>query len=101
MLSAAVDGGLSIASTSSTTAATAIAGSSGIRGRDVGELDVYNKASAVVKDALTVMASPAIRVGGGSARGNGDDLDDGSGEIFAYGFCVRLSIENYRWDGCE
>lgn len=77
MLSAVVDGGLPIASRSSTTSVTSTA----IGGRDGGgELVVYKKASAVVKDALTVMASPAIRVGGVSGRGNGDDLDDGSGE---------------------
>lgn len=47
--------------------------------RSATDLDVRQKASAVVKDALLVMASSGIRVGakGGAAAG---DFDDGAGE---------------------
>ena len=76
MLSAAVEGGLPIASNTKTDKRLAVPGNGMGEGK---EFEVHRKASTVVKDALTVMASPAIRVGKGT--GASEDLDDGSGEV--------------------
>lgn len=90
VLSAAIDGGLPLAASSAVSTATprrrsSAAFSTGKRrsslmpDRSAGGLDARQKASAVVKDALLVMASSGIRVGArrGGAEG---DLDDGAGK---------------------
>lgn len=76
VLSAAIDGGLPLADTSS----AAFAGGGKKQG-GAGSPETRKKASAVVKDALTIMASPGIRVDGGrGGAADGADLDDGVGE---------------------
>ncbi|CAM9876563.1 unnamed protein product, partial [Sphacelaria rigidula] len=93
VLSAAVDGGLPIATyspapSSSAAAAAAAAktegfnGGGGISSSKDSDLSARKKASAVVKDALTVLASSGIRVGG-SRGGAAADLEDGSAEEMA------------------
>lgn len=87
VLSAAIEGGLPIATGNNSSASSpdpsgidsaAFLDGKSRKGREGRELKARRKASAVVKDALTVMASPGIRVGGkgGAAAG---DIDDGSG----------------------
>ena len=90
VLSAAVDGGLPLAASSSASTTTprrrsSAAFSTGNKrnslraDRSAAGLYAAQKASAVVKDALLVMASSCIRVG---ARGGpaGGDYDDGAGK---------------------
>lgn len=78
VLSAAIDGGLPLASSSAASSnSSAFASGS----KKSASLEARKKASAVVKDALTIMASPGIRVGagrGGAAAAG--DVDDGSGK---------------------
>lgn len=87
VLSAAIDGGLPLANGSAASPETRSAAFP--KGNKVktsvgkgAELEARTKASAVVRDALTVMASPRIRVGGrgGGGAGAAGDVDDGSGE---------------------
>lgn len=78
VLSAAIDGGLPLASSSAASANSSSAFASG--SKKSASAEARKKASAVVKDALTIMASPGIRVGagrGGAAAAG--DADDGSG----------------------
>lgn len=80
VLSAAIDGGLPLAS-SSAASSNSSAFASGGGSKKSATLEARKKASAVVKDALTIMASPGIRVGagrGGAAAAG--DVDDGSGK---------------------
>eukprot|EP00903_Cladosiphon_okamuranus_P012149 g11397.t1 len=79
VLSAAIDGGLPLASNpTAPTNSSAFASVS----KKKASAEARKKASAVVKDALTIMASPGIRVGagrGGAAAAG--DVDDGSEDM--------------------
>eukprot|EP00752_Nemacystus_decipiens_P008134 g7274.t1 len=79
VLSAAIDGGLPLASSSAASSKSSALGSGE---KKSASLEGRKKASAVVKDALTIMASPGIRVGagrGGSASTG--DVDDGAEDM--------------------
>lgn len=77
VLSAAIDGGLPLTGSNS----AAFSGGGNDKQSAAGSPETRKKASAVVKDALTIMASPGIRVGGGRGGGAGAaDLDDGAGD---------------------
>lgn len=81
VLSAAVDGGLPIGTNSAASGVSTAKDGLELSGGKEAWLAVRRKASAVVKDALTVMASAGIRVGArGAAAG---DVDDGSGMAMA------------------
>lgn len=98
VLSAAVEGGLPIATYSAvsfgsdgkkytnnnntdTNGSTVSGREKGGNGMDSRDLLTRKKASAVVKDALAVMASSGIRVGGPRGGAAAGDMDDGSGGL--------------------
>lgn len=98
VLSAAIEGGLPLASTSGSAAPSDPAAFlSGNKKSACAE--ARKKASAVVKDALTIMASPGIRVGGGrgGAAATGD-VDDGSGKtrIVYTSYKILLGLNRTR-----
>lgn len=105
VLSAAIDGGLPLAASPSASSATPRRNSAAFSisnrrnslrpDRSAADLDVRQKASAVVKDALLVMASSGIRVGarGGPAAG---DFDDGAGNG---NLLVWFWFDFFGWDG--
>lgn len=87
VLSAAIDGGLPLASSSAAAASSSSKSSvdspAFARGnKSGGGVEARKKASAVVRDALTVMASPGMRVGGRGGAAAAADADDGSGQSF-------------------
>lgn len=73
VLGAAVDGGLPIVTNNPAASAAAITPGGGPTAKRTA---ARSKASAVVRDALTIMASPLIRVG---VKRSSDDMEDGTG----------------------
>lgn len=109
VLSAAIDGGLPLAASSAASNTTPGGNSAAFSshnkrnsGRAAAGMDARQKASAVVKDALMVMASPGIRVG--ARRGGADgDFDDGVGKAniwIGWFGCFSFDFEVQVWLGC-
>lgn len=78
VLSAVIDGGLPLTNSTGSAASSSAAFANG--NKNGGGAEARKKASSVVKDALTIMASAGIRVGGRGGAAAAIEADDGSGK---------------------
>ncbi|CBJ30347.1 conserved unknown protein [Ectocarpus siliculosus] len=79
VLSAVIDGGLPLANSTGSAASNSAAFANG--NKNGGGAEARKKASSVVKDALTIMASAGIRVGGRGGAAAATEADDGSEDM--------------------
>lgn len=93
VLSAVIDGGLPLANSTGSTASSSAAFANG--NKNGGGAEARKKASSVVKDALTIMASPGIRVGGRGGAAASTEADDGSGRAKEKQVMINLMFLAY------